>query len=102
MFEVVGGLVTKLYLTPFKLMDCSPPGSSVHGISQARILELAAISFSRRASQPRDQTHISCIAGGFFTDLAIREAIFKVSVYRLERFEIWEERKQFWHNLLKF
>ena len=42
-------------------MDCSPPGSSVHGISQARILEWVAISFSRASSQPRDQTHISCI-----------------------------------------
>ena len=42
-------------------MDCSPLGSSVHGISQARILEWVAISFSRGYSQPRDRTHISCI-----------------------------------------
>jgi len=42
-------------------MDCSPPGSSVHGILQARILEWVAISFSRGSSPPRDQTHISCI-----------------------------------------
>ena len=42
-------------------MDSSPPGSSVHGISQARILEWAAISFSSRSSWPRDHTHISCI-----------------------------------------
>ena len=41
--------------------DCSLPGFSVHGISQARILEWVAISFSKGASQPRDQTHISCI-----------------------------------------
>ena len=40
---------------------CSPPGSSVHGISQARILEWIAISFSRGSSWPRDWTHISCI-----------------------------------------
>ena len=40
-------------------MDCSPPGSSVHGILQARILESVAISFSRESSQPRDQTHFS-------------------------------------------
>ena len=39
----------------------SPPGSSVHGISQARILESVAISFSRGFTQPRDQSHISCI-----------------------------------------
>ena len=37
-------------------MDCSPPGASVHGILQARILEWVAISFSREPSQPRDQT----------------------------------------------
>ena len=43
-------------------MDCSPPGSSVHGISQARILEWVAISFSRGSSQPRDQTQISCLS----------------------------------------
>ena len=51
-------------------MDCSPPGSSVHGISQARILEWVAISSSRWPSQPRDRTCISCvscIAGRFFT-----------------------------------
>jgi len=44
-------------------MDCSPPGSSVHGIFQARVLEWVAISFSRGSFQPRDQTLISCIAG---------------------------------------
>ena len=43
-------------------MDCSPPGFSVHGILQARILEWVAISFSRGSSQPKDQTHISCIS----------------------------------------
>ena len=48
-------------------MDCSPPGSSVHEIFQARILEWVAISFSRGSSQPRDQTWVSCIAGRFFT-----------------------------------
>ena len=42
-------------------MDCSPPGSSVHGISQARILEWVAISFSRGSSRPRDGTYVSCI-----------------------------------------
>ena len=43
--------------------DCSPPGSSVHGILQARILEWVAIALSRESSQPRDQTQVSCIAG---------------------------------------
>ena len=40
-------------------MDCSPPGSSVHGILQARILEWVAISSFRRSSRPRDGTHFS-------------------------------------------
>ena len=48
-------------------MDWSPPGSSVHGILQARILEWVAISFSRGYSRPRDRTHVPCIAGSFFT-----------------------------------
>ena len=49
------------------LMDCSPPGSSVHGILQARILVWVAIPFSRGSSQPRDRTCIFCIVGRFFT-----------------------------------
>ena len=42
-------------------MDCSPPGSSVHGILQTRILKWVAVSFSRGTSRPRDRTQISCI-----------------------------------------
>ena len=53
-------------------MDCIPPGSSVHGISQARILEWVAISFSRGSSPPRDGTWVSCIAGRVFTVWATR------------------------------
>ena len=45
-------------------VDCSPPGFSVHGISQARILEWVAMSFSRGSSQPRDRICISCISRG--------------------------------------
>ena len=67
-------LVTQLCLTLCDPVDCSPPGSSVHGILQTKILELAAIPFSRRASQPRDWTQISCIAGRFFTTWATRKA----------------------------
>ena len=54
-------LVAKLCLTLCDLMDCSPPGSSVHGILQARILERVAISFSRGSSWPRAWTHVSCM-----------------------------------------
>ena len=55
-------------------MDCSLPGSSFHGISQARVLEWVAISFSRGSSLPRDQTHISCIGRWVLYCWATREA----------------------------
>ena len=48
-------------------MDCSPSGSSVHGILQARTLEWVAIPFSRGSSRPRDRSQVSCTAGRFFT-----------------------------------
>ena len=48
-------------------MNCSLPGSSVHGIFQARILEWVAISFSRGSSRPRDRTQVSHIVGRHFT-----------------------------------
>ena len=48
-------------------MDCSPPGSSIHGILQARVLEWIAISFSRGSSLPRDWTRVFLIAGRCFT-----------------------------------
>ena len=48
-------------------MGCSPPGFSIHGILQARILQWVAIPFSRGTSQPRDRTLVSCLAGRFFT-----------------------------------
>ena len=52
---------------------CSPPGSSVHGILQARVLEWVAMPSSRKSSQPRDQTQVSNIAGGFFAIWTTRE-----------------------------
>ena len=55
-------------------MDCSPPSPSVHGILQARILQWVARPSFRDSSQPRDQTQVSCTAGGFFTSQATREA----------------------------
>ena len=61
--------------TLYNPMDCSPPGSSVHGILQPRILEWVAISSSRGASRPRDQTQVSRIAGRFFIDWVTREAL---------------------------
>ena len=68
-------LVPQSCLTLCEPMDCSLPGSSVHGICQARILEWVAISFSRGSSRPRDQTWVFCIAGRFFTIWATRETL---------------------------
>ena len=59
-------------------VDCNLPGSSVHGIFQARVLEWVAISFSRVSSQLRDQTRVSRIAGRHFTIWATRETLPKV------------------------
>ena len=55
-------------------MDCSPPGSFLHRILQARVLERVAIAFFRGSSQPRDWTPISCIADRHFTARVTREA----------------------------
>ena len=63
--------VAQLCLTLYDPMDYI-----VHGILQARILEWVAFPFSRGSSQPRDQTQVSCISGGFFTSWATREAFY--------------------------
>ena len=68
--HIYRSLITKLCPTHCNPMESSPPGSSVHGISQARILEWVAFSFSRGSSRPRDRTHVSCtpaLVGRFFT-----------------------------------
>ena len=72
-------------------MDYSLPGSSIHGIFQARILEWVAISFSKRSSQPRDWTPVSCIVGRHFTVWATRE-------YRLEPLFILTFIDQLWFS----
>ena len=59
--------VAQSCLTLCDPMGCSPPGSSVHGIFQAIVLECIAISFSRGYSQPRDWTRVSCIVDRRFT-----------------------------------
>ena len=61
-------------------MDYSLPGSSVHGTSQARVLEWVAISFSRGSSQPRDRTPVSSIVDRCFTVWATREVDYSASL----------------------
>ena len=63
----VKALVAQSCLTLCNLMDCSLPGSSVHRIFQARVLEWVVISFSRGSSRPRDQTQVFHVAGRYFT-----------------------------------
>ena len=53
--------------------DCSPPGSSVHGITQARTREWVPVPSSKGSSWPKDRTQVSCIAGGFFAMWATEE-----------------------------
>ena len=67
-------LVTQLCPTVCDPMDPNPPGPSIHGILQTRILEWVAISFSRASSQPRLWTQVSHITGRVFTVRATREA----------------------------
>ena len=67
--------VAQSCLTLCDPMDCNPPGFSVHGILQARILESVAIHLSRGSFWPRGWTRVSCIAGRFFTSWATREAL---------------------------
>ena len=69
-------------------MDCSPSGSSVHGILQARVLEWVAISFSRGSSWPRDWTPVFCIAGRCFTFCVSREALMIVFNQDLRMYQL--------------
>ena len=66
--------IVKVKVTQSYLILCDPMDCTVHGILQARILEWVAFPFSKGSSQPRDQTQVSRIAGGFFTSWATSEA----------------------------
>jgi len=72
-FSYTWSEVAQLCMTLCDPMDYSLPGSSVHGIFQARVLEWVAISFSRGSSQPRDWTQVSLIVSRRFTVWATRE-----------------------------
>ena len=78
--------VTQSCLTLCDPMDYRLPGSSIHGIFQARILKWVAIPSSRGSSQPKDQTWVSCITGRFFTIWATGEALhWKAKISTTER-----------------
>ena len=75
-FTISESEVDQLCPTLCDPMDCSLPGSSLHGILQARVLEWVAISFSRGSSWPRDRTQVSRIPGRCFNLWATREPLF--------------------------
>ena len=79
--ELIIMLVTQSCLTLCDLMIYSPPGSSVHGINQSRMLEWVVISFSRGSSQPMDRSQVSYTAGRFLTVWATMEAQNRVKVF---------------------
>ena len=90
-------------------IDCSPADTSVHEISQARVLEWVAISFSRRSSQHRDWTHTSCIVSKFFTTEPPEKPVISLIEGLLNRFAKYllrtyvDDRQQnihFWKNVL--
>ena len=75
----------QLYPTLCNHIECSLPGSSVHGILPARLLEWVAMPSSRGSFQPRNQTHvsgISCIAGGFFTTELLGKTFAKLALVK--------------------
>ena len=79
-------------------MDCDPPGSSVHGILQTRIQEWVSLSFSRGSFWPRGWTHISHIAGRFFTIWATERLLLNHERHRdswplEEKNSIWGQRR---------
>ena len=74
LWPLLASSVTSVVSDSLPPMDYSPPGSSVHGILQARILEQVVISFSRGSSQPRDGTHVLCISRQILYHWAIMEA----------------------------
>ena len=76
-------------------VNCSLPGSSVHGILQARLLDWVAILFSSGSSQPRDRTQVSHIAGRFFTIWATRETCHQKLLCTLHEYvSVYQEEVQ--------
>ena len=85
---------------PSDPMDWSSPGSSVHGIFQARILKWVAISFFRASSWPWILTQVSCIGSRFFTDWANKEGL-EILVVDISRSIYLHELPFGWHAILK-
>ena len=87
-------LVAQSSLTLWDPTDCSPPGSSVHGILQVIILEWFAIPFSRGFSRHRDWNWVSCIAGRFFTIWATGKSLIDERRNKIQCY--------LWHHIIIF
>ena len=81
---------------------CNPMDYTVHGIPQARILEWVAFPSSRGSSQPTDQTQVPCIAGGFLTSWAIREAYLTMKFMSNHKWWIFSQWTYSLNSLLQF
>ena len=93
-------LVIKSCLTLCRPVDYIPTGSSVHGISQERILECVAIFFSRGSSWPRDQIHVSCIARQILYHWATEEA--RIYNYHMVNLLGWQQQTHMWSCIKNF
>ena len=96
-FKKVEVLVAQSCQTPCSPMDSSLPGSSVHGILQARVLEWVTTPFPRGSSWPRNWTWVSCIAGRFFTIWFTREYTECMNVWLVS----WIPRSGNLHQLMR-
>ena len=87
----------QLYPTLYDHMDCSPPGSSVHGILQARILEWVAMSFSRESSWPRDRIHVSYVSSigrrVWSSSTTLEAPIKTLSISQLSTVILWSSKQ---------
>ena len=92
-------LVAQSWLTLCDPMGYSPPGPSVRGILQARILQWVAISFSRGSSRPRDRTEDSCIAGRFLIIWGTREVLEQWRpLFKYSKVPQASRKTEFWVN----
>ena len=89
-------LVGKLEVCLCDSIDCRPPGSSVYGISQAKILEWVAISFSRGTSQSRDWIHISCTGSLPLSHLRSPSQKNKCTYMARRRMQFWQNINNWW------
>ena len=98
-------LVTRLYPTLCDHTDCSLPGSSVHGILQAKIREWVALSLSRGSSQPRDQSRVSCTAGRLPSEppgkpQKLRKVLRNQQKRKIHRFALLLSKENFLNSML--